>query len=555
MNSEQGARRNCKNKPNKFCFVCGQYIIQSQGKKVSEKVRNAYVFYFGRAIYQDKPWIPQLFCVSCYATLLSWFNGNKTKMPFAVPAIWREPSNHFHDCYFCMTNILGFSKKIRHNIEYPDVFSMSKPVAHSEEMPPPSPPSKNEIEDFLMIEEQNDERCDDPEFLPSTSSLSRPPLIKQDQLNDLIRDLDLSIRQAELLGSRLQEWKVLAPDTKVTAQRKRNNEMASFYSNSENICYCNDIVTLMSELSVPSETEDWRLFIDGSKTSLKAVLLHNGNEYASVPIAYSTVLKETYENMKSILDLIKYKDFNWKICADLKVIAILLGLQGGFTKYCCFLCMWDSRATGNHYSTKVWPERTEFVCGKSNVKYLPLMDPKNVILPPLHIKLGLMKNFVKAMNKEGDGFLYLKSVFPKLSDAKLKEGIFVGPQIRQLMKDTNFDKKLNDKEFNAWVSLKAVITGFLGNHKAQNAEKLVNDMLQAYEKMGCRMSLKMHFLHSHFSFFPPNLGAVSDEQGERFHQDVKKLEERYQGRWNTTMLGDYCWRLKREDFSEHKRKC
>lgn len=165
-----------------------------------------------------------------------------------------------------------------------------------------------------------------------------------------------------------------------------------------------------------------------------------------------------------------------------------------------------------------------------------------------------MKNFVKAMNKEGDGFLYLKTVFSKLSDAKLKEGIFVGPQIRTLMKDPNFDKKLTNKELDAWLSLKAVIKGFLGNHRAENAEQLVNDMLKAYEKLGCRMSLKIHFLHSHFSFFPSNLGAVSDEQGERFHQDVKKLEERFQGRWDTTMLGDYCWHLKREDHSEHKRK-
>ena len=45
--------------------------------------------------------------------------------------------------------------------------------------------------------------------------------------------------------------------------------------------------------------------------------------------------------------------------------------------------------------------------------------------------------------------------------------------------------------------------------------------------MGCRMSLKMHFLHSHLDLFPENLGAVSDEQGERLHQDIQAMEERY----------------------------
>ena len=64
--------------------------------------------------------------------------------------------------------------------------------------------------------------------------------------------------------------------------------------------------------------------------------------------------------------------------------------------------------------------------------------------------------------------------------------------------------------------------------------------------MGCRMSLKIHFLHSHLNFFPPNLGAVSDEHGERFHQDITKMESNYQGKWNPSMMGDLCWMLLRD---------
>ena len=45
--------------------------------------------------------------------------------------------------------------------------------------------------------------------------------------------------------------------------------------------------------------------------------------------------------------------------------------------------------------------------------------------------------------------------------------------------------------------------------------------------MGCNMSIKLHFLNSHIDYFPENLGAVSEEQGERFHQDLKELEVRY----------------------------
>jgi hypothetical protein len=43
---------------------------------------------------------------------------------------------------------------------------------------------------------------------------------------------------------------------------------------------------------------------------------------------------------------------------------------------------------------------------------------------------------------------------------------------------------------------------------------------------------------------PENLGAVSDEHIERFHQDISSTEKRYQGKWSLSMLADYCWTLK-----------
>ena len=69
------------------------------------------------------------------------------------------------------------------------------------------------------------------------------------------------------------------------------------------------------------------------------------------------------------------------------------------------------------------------------------------------------------------------------------------------------------------------------------------------------MSIKLHFLHSHLDDFPENLGAVSDEQGERFHQDLKVIEVRYQCKWDEHMLADYCWSIKRDcSHTEHSRK-
>jgi hypothetical protein len=92
--------------------------------------------------------------------------------------------------------------------------------------------------------------------------------------------------------------------------------------------------------------------------------------------------------------------------------------------HCCFICDWDSRARLSHYVVKQWPKRKQHIPGQKNIIHPALVDREKKCLPPLHIKLGLMKNFVKAMNKDGHGFYYLKQKFPCLNDAKIKEGIF-----------------------------------------------------------------------------------------------------------------------------------
>ncbi len=72
-------------------------------------------------------------------------------------------------------------------------------------------------------------------------------------------------------------------------------------------------------------------------------------------------------------------------------------------------------------------------------------------------------------------------------------------------------------------SLKHVVRNFLGSNKSPNYVQLVDKMLQAFQLMKVNMSLKIHFLDSHLDFFPAKLGDVSDEQGERFHQDIATM--------------------------------
>ena len=191
--------------------------------------------------------------------------------------------------------------------------------------------------------------------------------------------------------------------------------------------------------------------------------------------------------------------------------------------------------------------RSELIPGSLNVLAPPLVERSKIVFPPLHIKLGIMKQFVKALEKDSDCFKYICMQFPGLTIEKLKAGIFDGPQIRKLMNDSDFCNFMTPAELNAWMAFRSVVQFFLGKTKAPNYKELVETLLASLHQLGANMSIKLHFLHSHLSRFPENLDDVSDEQGERFHQDISDMEVRNQGHWDATMLADYFWSIKRDD--------
>jgi len=542
--------RECRNSPDIFCYICGTFATTDQRLPITTFVKHSYHAYFGCKLGdQDKTWAPHIVCKRCVEDLRHWSKGEGKCTPFGVPMIWREQTDHVTDCYFCITNVQGFSKKNKNKIKYPNLPSAMRPVPHSDEVEVPVPPvTFDELStdsDSSSTEGNKEDYNDDV----------TPKLMSQSDLDDLVRDLDLTKDSAQLLGSRLKERNFLAPDTKFAWYRHREKEFIPFFSKRNSLVYCSNIEGLVNQMGKDYEPAEWRLFIDSSNRSLKGVLLHNGNELSCLPVAHSVQMTETYENMKILIEELKYDQHKWQICGNLKVIALLLGLQGGYTKYPCFLCLWDSRADALHYQQKQWPERTHFVPGTHNVQEPPLVDSKKVLLPPLHIKLGLMKNYVKALNKDGDTFKYLEEKFPQISEAKIKAGIFVGPQIRELFKDTQFTSRMTGLELQAWTGFKSVVENFLGNNKSADYERIVENMIQRYEALGSRMSVKIHFLNSHLDYFPSNLGALSEEQGERFHQDISEMERRYQGCWDVSMMADYCWSLKRHNpAAVHSRK-
>ena len=122
------------------------------------------------------------------------------------------------------------------------------------------------------------------------------------------------------------------------------------------------------------------------------------------------------------------------------------------------------------------------------------------------------------------------------------------------MKDTEFLQTLNEIEKKAWMSFIEVSEQFLGNHKSPNYKTILKNLLVNLQAHGCRMSLKVYFLFNHLNAFPENLGDLSEEHGERFHQDLKVMEERYKGKILPNMLADFCWKMARETESLRNHK-
>ena len=96
-----------------------------------------------------------------------------------------------------------------------------------------------------------------------------------------------------------------------------------------------------------------------------------------------------------------------------------------------------------------------------------MVDSDKILLPPLQSKVGLIKQFTKALDKHGKCFEYMCVVFPSLTEEKLKAGIFDVPQIRQLINNKGFENSKTDVKRTAWNAFVDVVRNFFGNTKTQ----------------------------------------------------------------------------------------
>lgn len=137
--------------------------------------------------------------------------------------------------------------------------------------------------------------------------------------------------------------------------------------------------------------------MDSSMHSLKAVLLHKGQILSSIPVAYAVHKRETWKH-EEISRLHELQDTSMAFSQWFEGNCHSRGLQQGYKKF-CFLRERDCRVKIVYEAKKNWPLRKSLTPGAKNVVYQHLADLFQVLLQPLRFKLGLTKNFVKALDR------------------------------------------------------------------------------------------------------------------------------------------------------------
>ena len=193
----------CVNSLDVFCYICGEVIFKSRRHSFTPMINKCYEHYFGSKVGdQDKSWAPHFCCVTCARLLAAWAKVSQY-MPFAIPLVWTEPTDHVSDCYFCLTSITGVTAKSRHIIHYPNLPSAMRPALHSAELPVPKPPTNMTLIDRESSDEdvgQANKNMDCDPTSAGASSSNEPHLLTQADLNDIVRDMNLSKKRLQVKG-------------------------------------------------------------------------------------------------------------------------------------------------------------------------------------------------------------------------------------------------------------------------------------------------------------------------------------------------------------------
>ena len=179
---------------------------------------------------------------------------------------------------------------------------------------------------------------------------------------------------------------------------------------------CTDIDGLMQTLNIYHNPLFWLVLIDSSELSLKAFPLHNDNALPSIPVGHSVHNKEPYENMKILMKATNYDKFKWQICGDLNRLPYYFDYNK-YSQNIAALFVNGTAEFGLFFTQENIGPPENLGPGIKNVEKQPLVEQSKFLLPSVHLKLGLKKNFKYAMNQGETAFI----TFEKRSSDQVRQ--------------------------------------------------------------------------------------------------------------------------------------
>lgn len=239
-------------------------------------------------------------------------------------------------------------------------------------------------------------------------------------------------------------------------------------------------------------------------------------------------------------------------------------------------CLFRSRCNNINLNRSIkWAPRKSYTKNeRESIVAEPLINlpelVSNLILPMLHIKLGVFSSFIRSLNKRKvivdngkeleleentNAFNYLKELFPNKTISKVKNGTFNGPEINKILKNkSKLSENLNEEQKRCLEAFSNLKNNFFTENRSSDYKNIVKQLIDSYEQNNVLLAPKIHYLMNHLDKIEMyNYSYHGEEQGEQLHQQIKIFSTKYLNKRN--MLRDFCWmKIGSKDTENIKRK-
>lgn len=213
-------------------------------------------------------------------------------------------------------------------------------------------PGSNNSEDKNFIE--------DIDYKSRVNVVEWIHIIQIKNLINLVRDLDLTKSNAQLLFSIIKKWDLLASKWPPKESVTKVFQISPLIK----MGYAIEMIQAVWCSWNHHQYDEWKFFTDCSSRRLKQYLSIIKATFIYSFVDYSVYLNENYNSIKFLLQALNYEENGWQITADCKIVVFLMELKGRFTKFSWYLFLWNKKDTTEHCHKKHCPETIEFYIGE-----------------------------------------------------------------------------------------------------------------------------------------------------------------------------------------------